>query len=84
MKPSTNRRTLLVSLVLATLPALPGCGVTAWQRGQDGIIVTAGSSICTGPEGELPSNGKCAAMEKIGQSLHTGQLARDIEAARMK
>jgi hypothetical protein len=29
------RRILLVCLVLATLPALPGCGVTSWQRMMD-------------------------------------------------
>jgi hypothetical protein len=31
------RRILLTCLVLATLPALPGCGVTGWQRQMDAL-----------------------------------------------
>lgn len=30
-----TRKLFLTLLVVATLPALPGCGVTAWQREQD-------------------------------------------------
>ena len=77
-----TRRSILVLLVLATVPALPGCGVTAWQRGQDGIIVTAGSSICTSTEGDLPSNGKCEDLQRIADFLNSGPLAKAIEEAR--
>ena len=46
-----TRKLFLTLLVAATLPALPACGVTAWQREQDFLAVAkAAHEHLNGPE----------------------------------
>lgn len=70
-------RILLTGIVLAlgALPLLSSCA--AFDH--DGIIVAAGSSICTAPK-----NGECERLQRIADTLNTGRLAKDIEAARLR
>jgi hypothetical protein len=70
MKPRTARRTLLVSLVL-----LSGCAVVFPP--ENGIIVTAGSSVCT-----APTLAECERLSKIAASLHTPEMNKAIAEAR--
>lgn len=70
MQPRTNRRILLVVLL-----ALTGCAT------QDGILITAGSSVCVGPNGTLPKNGTCEALARTAAELHTPEMNKAIAEA---
>lgn len=77
MKPCHEcRKFLLVFLVVATLPALPGC-VSSFDPQSVSITVSAGSGICT-----APTLAQCEAMQRVADGLNAGPLAAAVAEAR--